>query len=67
MNIIEKVYNPKSMINDLKMLFENRALNKPIELLYDLDDNIPENLYGDENRIRQIIINLVKTGNQATY
>ncbi|MEE0687164.1 MAG: ATP-binding protein [Lachnospiraceae bacterium] len=66
MNIIEKVYNPKSMINDLKMLFENRALNKPIELLYDLDDNIPENLYGDENRIRQIIINLVNNAIKFT-
>lgn len=66
MDIIEKVYSPKMMINDLKMLFENRAASKAIELLYDLDEGIPENLIGDENRIRQIVINIVNNAIKFT-
>ena len=66
MDIVEGKYNPRTMINALKMIFENRALGKPIELIYDVDDNIPAVLLGDEHRIRQIIINLVNNAIKFT-
>ena len=66
MDIVEGKYNPKTMINALKMIFENRALGKPIELIYDVDEDIPAVLLGDEHRLRQIIINLVNNAIKFT-
>jgi len=66
MNIVEEKYNPYSMINDMKLIFENRAVGKEIELIYDVDDNIPQILYGDEHRLRQVIINLVNNAIKFT-
>ena len=66
MDIIEGNYNPKKMINALKMIFENRAMGKSIELIYSVDENIPAVLLGDEHRIRQIIINLVNNAIKFT-
>ena len=66
MDIVENTYNPVTMINDLKMVFENRVLDKPIELIYQVDDNIAERLRGDEHRLRQIIINLVNNAIKFT-
>ena len=66
MDIVESVYNLKSMVNNMKMIFENRASGKPIELIYCVDESIPENLYGDECRLRQIIINFVNNAIKFT-
>ena len=66
MDIVEGKYSPRAMINALKMIFENRAAGKPIELLYDIDENIPAVLMGDEHRLRQIIINLVNNAIKFT-
>ena len=66
MDIVENTYKPISMLNDLKMMFENRVLDKPIELIYHIDDNIPEMLCGDEHRLRQVIINLVNNAIKFT-
>ena len=66
MDIVEGKYKPKEMFNAMKMIFENRAINKPIDLIYNVDENIPEILLGDEHRLRQIIINLVNNAIKFT-
>ena len=66
MEIIEEAYEPMPMFRDLSMIFANRVADKQIELIYDIDKNIPGWLVGDSQRIRQIIINLVNNAIKFT-
>lgn len=66
MDIIEDRYEPMSMFHDLSMIFFNRIGDKKVELLYDIDKKMPCKLYGDVQRIRQIIINLMNNAIKFT-
>ncbi len=66
LEIIPDEYEPLTMLNELKMIFLNRIGDKPIELIYDIDDNLPYKLYGDAGRIRQVLINIVNNGIKYT-
>lgn len=64
--LIGEEYEITSMLNDLGILFLTRIGDKDIELLFDVDGKIPQYLYGDMLRIRQIIINLVNNAVKFT-
>ena len=66
LEIIEEEYEPMSMLSDLSMIFLNRIADKPIELLFDIDKNLPNRLYGDSLRIRQVIINIANNAIKFT-
>ena len=66
MEIVEEEYEPLTIFHDLSMLFLNRIGTKPVELLYEIDSNMPQTLYGDAKRIRQIIINIVNNAVKFT-
>ncbi|MCR5684192.1 MAG: response regulator [Lachnospiraceae bacterium] len=66
LEIVEGEYELSSMLNDLSMIFLNRIGSKPIELLYDIDPMLPSRLYGDDKRIRQIIINIMNNAVKFT-
>lgn len=66
MDFSEKNYEPCSMFNDLSLMFLTRIGDKPIELLFDIDVNIPKVLYGDEVRVRQVLINVVNNAIKYT-
>ena len=57
--LVETEYEPKQLFSDLGMIFLTRIGEKNLELIFDIDPNLPEKLYGDVKHIRQIIINLV--------
>ncbi len=66
MELVDEEYDFMSMLSDLGMIILNRIGNKPIELLFDIDADIPSRLYGDALRIRQIIINLMNNATKFT-
>ncbi|MBQ2258210.1 MAG: response regulator [Lachnospiraceae bacterium] len=66
LEIIEDEYEPMSMLSDLSMIFLNRIAEKPIELMFDIDKELPHKMYGDSLRIRQVIINIANNAIKFT-
>lgn len=66
MELTEAEYEPMSMLSDFGMIFLTRIDEKNIELLFDIDEKLPQRLFGDALRIRQIIINLVNNAIKFT-
>ena len=59
MELIEVDYNPNDIFLEINKLMKVRVGEKPIELRFNIDENIPVNLYGDREKIKQIITNLL--------
>ncbi|MCI5877791.1 MAG: ATP-binding protein [Lachnospiraceae bacterium] len=66
MQLFEEHYDTLSLFHDMKMTFENRIGDRPIELIYEIDQSIPCTLKGDMGRIRQIVMNLVSNAIKYT-
>lgn len=59
MDIIENPYQLSSLLNDLSSLFFLRTREKGLLFSIDVDENLPDELYGDKVRVRQVITNLL--------
>ena len=59
MEIVEVSYNPLEEFKNLVTLTETRIGEKEIELRTDFAVDIPETLYGDKGKVKQIITNLL--------
>lgn len=66
LEVINEPYKLSPVLDDVRMIIENRIGSKPIELIYDIDERIPDNLNGDALRIRQIFINLLNNAVKFT-
>jgi signal transduction histidine kinase len=65
MEIVPTDYELSSVLNDVLNMINVKAMEKGLELVVNVDPNLPENLKGDESRLRQIILNLLS--NAVTY
>ena len=54
-----------SLCNEISSVFAINVQNKGLDLLVDLDDNIPKSLLLDEVRLRQVLFNLI--GNAVKF
>jgi len=66
MEIVASKYTLSSLINDTVNIISVRLAEKPILFNVDVDNNIPDNLIGDEVKVRQILINLLSNAIKYT-
>jgi len=66
MEIINVDYGFASLLNDLVNMVQKKAEDKGLSLKLDIDRNIPMVLYGDEIRIKQVIINILSNAVKYT-
>ncbi len=66
MTINEAEYEPMSVVNDVANIIMTRIGSKDLELTVDVDPNLPNELYGDNIRIKQIMINLANNAIKFT-
>ncbi|MEX2514470.1 MAG: response regulator [Cyclobacteriaceae bacterium] len=59
-------FNLRSCVEDVLDLFSSHAASTGIDLLYQLDNDIPEWIYADGLRLRQVMINLVNNAIKFT-
>ncbi len=66
MDIVPTNYSIASMIREIVNMIMLRAQEKGLEFNVELDPSIPSELYGDEVRIKQILINLLNNAIKYT-
>ena len=57
--LIQKEYSFNDIINELTSIINTRIGDKNIKLIVDVDDNIPNKLYGDQTKIFQVLLNIL--------
>ncbi|MGN0437195.1 MAG: ATP-binding protein [Lachnospiraceae bacterium] len=59
MELLPVEYQVNNLLNDCYHLINMRAMDKNLDFIIDNNQDIPRILFGDETRIRQIIVNLL--------
>lgn len=59
MEIVEVNYNLKDILNNIVKLIKPRLGEKPIKLKVNISKDIPDIMYGDMNKVREIVTNLL--------
>ena len=66
MDIVSTVYDVGAMLSDLVGMIWIRAQEKGLSFHVDVDQSIPAQLFGDEVRIKQILINMLNNAVKYT-
>jgi signal transduction histidine kinase/ActR/RegA family two-component response regulator len=66
MSIIEGNYNLRALLDNLRVMFELMFQEKKLAFHFHIDDALPGFVYGDENRLRQVLTNLLSNAMKYT-
>ncbi len=66
MDIVEGEYELSSVLSDVVKMIQIKTNQKGLRLLVDVDPATPNSLYGDEMRLRQIVINILNNAVKYT-
>ena len=66
MEIVETTYYLSSVLNDIFNMMRFKAEQKNLEFKIEVDESVPDVLYGDEVRIRQVIVNILNNSVKYT-
>ena len=59
MNLVPEEYNTGELLSSLMAMIEVRCQEKDLSLVTDVDPALPASVYGDDVRLRQILLNLL--------
>ena len=65
MDIMEEVFELEGVLSSSLVVVSQRLINKPVEMLLDMDYSLPHLLIGDKTRVWQILKNILD--NSAKY
>ena len=66
MTLVESQYETSRMLSDVVNLFWSRARDKGLRFEVNVGENIPSMLYGDEMRLKQVIVNVLNNAIKYT-
>jgi signal transduction histidine kinase len=66
MEIINGDYNLRSLLDNLRVMFEFLFQEKKLAFRFHIDDTLPVFVRGDENRLRQVLTNLLSNAVKYT-
>ena len=66
MELLDRTYELSALLNDVVNMMSFRARAKNLELKVSVDKNIPNALFGDDMRLRQIMLNIISNAIKYT-
>ncbi|MBR0163285.1 MAG: DegV family EDD domain-containing protein [Lachnospiraceae bacterium] len=66
MDIIPVEYETAGMLTEVSGMIAGRAAEKKLQFHVDVDDSLPARLFGDEVRIKQVLVNLLNNAVKYT-
>ena len=67
MELAEDEYRLSSVLNDITNMIEFKARQKDLKFNVNVDNNLPDRLYGDEVRVRQVVVNILNNAVKYTH
>ena len=64
--LIEKEYDTLKFFKNLESIAKKQLTNKNVEIELDVQNEIPEKLYGDSGKIKQILLNIINNAIKYT-
>lgn len=66
LTLIPAKYDASSLLNDVLNMTRPKALEKDLDFKFDVSENVPATLRGDEIRVKQILLNIINNAVKYT-